>query len=165
MENYTKENLEAKTVRELRRLVVELGIVGFTKKPKATIINAIMSKMGDDDSASISVPPGTEASAEIAPKSPEKLSGVEATFQSSITKPELKPGERLSTTVQVACGASSGRFPVVGRTVAEVGEFLREVLNVDKLSTGLVNGKEVSGDYKLKIGDNLEFLKPAGKKG
>jgi hypothetical protein len=36
---------------------------------------------------------------------------------------------------------------------------------VDKLSTGLVNGKEVAGDYKLKAGDNLEFLKPAGKKG
>jgi len=47
----------------------------------------------------------------------------------------------------------------------EVGDFIREVLNVDRLSTGLVNGKEVPGDYILKEGDNLEFLKPAGKKG
>jgi hypothetical protein len=36
---------------------------------------------------------------------------------------------------------------------------------VDKLSTGLVNGKDVDGSYILKQGDVLEFLKPAGRKG
>jgi len=36
---------------------------------------------------------------------------------------------------------------------------------VDRLSTGLVNGKQVGEDYVLQAGDNLEFLKPAGKKG
>ena len=30
---------------------------------------------------------------------------------------------------------------------------------------GLVNGKEVQGDYKLKSGDSLEFMKPSGRKG
>ena len=71
----------------------------------------------------------------------------------------------MDTTIQVSCGASSGAFPVEGKNVREVGEFLREVLNVDKLSTGLVNGKEVQGDYVLKSGDNLEFMKPSGRKG
>ena len=154
MAQYKRETLEAKTVRDLRQLVVKLGIVGYTKKPKAVIIDAIMAKHGV-----------AGATAAIAADGPASLSGVEATFQSSITKPGLKPGDRLSTTVQVSCGASTGRFPVAGRAVAEVGEFLREVLNVDKLSTGLVNGKEVSSDYKLQVGDTLEFLKPAGKKG
>jgi hypothetical protein len=158
MAQYKRETLEEKTVRDLRQLVVKLGIVGYTKKPKSEIIDAIMAKYGVAT---------TSAAAAIAADGPitSALSGVEATFQSSVTKPGLKPGDRLSTTVQVSCGASSGRFPVAGRSVAEVGEFLREVLNVDRLSTGLVNGKEVASDYKLKEGDTLEFLKPAGKKG
>jgi hypothetical protein len=156
MAQYKRETLEAKTVRDLRQLVVKLGIVGYTKKPKSVIIDAIMAKHGV-----------AGATASIAADGPavKPLDGVEASFQSSVTKPGLKKGDRLSTTLQVSCGASSGRFPVAGRSVAEVGDFLREVLNVDKLSTGLVNGKEVAGDYKLKAGDTLEFLKPAGKKG
>jgi len=93
------------------------------------------------------------------------LAGIEGTFQSSITKPDAPFGHKATTTVQISCGASTGRFPVVGKTVAEVGEIMREVLNVSKLSTGLVNGKEVEGNYTLKSGDVLEFLKPAGKKG
>jgi len=159
MARYKKETLEGKTVKDLRTLVVKLGISGYTKRPKAVIIDAIMAKYGVGDSVS---------SATISKDGPAKvlpLTGVEARFQSSITKPELQKRDRLSTTIQVSCGASAGRFPVTGRSVAEVGEFLREVLNVDKLSTGMVNGKEVNGDHVLKAGDNLEFLKPAGKKG
>jgi len=157
MARYKRETLEAKTVKDLRQLVVKLGIVGQTKKPKSVIIDAIMSKYG--------VAGGSAAIAKDGPVKAAPIAGIEAKFQSSVTKPGLKKRDRLSTTIQVSCGASSGAFPVVGRSVAEVGEFLREVLNVDKLSTGLVNGKEVAGDYKLKAGDNLEFLKPAGKKG
>jgi len=157
MAQYKRETLEAKTVRDLRQLVVKLGIVGFTKKPKSVIIDAIMAKHGVAGSTTATIAADGPAA--------KPLDGVEATFQSSVTKPTLKKGDRLSTTLQVSCGASSGRFPVAGRTVAEVGDFLREVLNVDKLSTGLVNGKEVDGTYKLKAGDTLEFLKPAGKKG
>ena len=148
MARYKRETLEGKTVKELRQLVVKLGIKGKTKLPKTMIIDAIMG--GGGGGASIS---------------PKALEGVEGTFQSSLTKPDAPFGFKTSTNVQVSCGASSGRFPVVGRSVAEVGEFLREVLNVSKLSTGLVNGKEVDGNTILKEGDVLEFLKPAGKKG
>ncbi len=160
MARYKRETLESKTVRDLRQLVVKLGIVGYTKKPKAVIVDAIMSKYGVAGGASAAA-----AIAKDAPAKPAPIAGISANFQSSITNSSLKKRDRLSTTVQVSCGASTGAFPVLGRSVAEVGEFLREVLNVDKLSTGLVNGKEVAGDYKLKAGDNLEFLKPAGKKG
>lgn len=157
MARYKRETLESKTVKDLRQLVVKLGIPGFTKKPKSTIVDAIMAKYGAGGASVAADGPATAAAAPIA--------GLSASFQASVTKPSLKKRDRLSTTIQVSCGASSGTFPVIGRSVAEVGEFLREVLNVDKLSTGLINGKEVSGDYKLKAGDNLEFLKPAGKKG
>jgi hypothetical protein len=155
MAQYKRETLEGKTVKELRQLVVKLGIPGKTKLPKDLIINAIMDKYGVA---------GGGGGASVAPAS-SKLTGVEGTFQSSITKPDEPFGFKTSTNIQISCGASTGRFPVTGKTVAEVGELMREVLNVTKLSTGLVNGKEVEGDYVLKEGDILEFLKPAGKKG
>jgi len=152
MARYKRSTLEGKTVKELRQLVVKLGIKGKTKLPKNMIIDAIMGGGA-----------GGGGGATISKTGP--IQGIEGGFQSSLTKPSAPFGSRATTTVQVSCGASSGRFPVSGRKVAEVGEFLREVLNVDKLSTGLVNGKEVPGTYTLKEGDVLEFLKPAGKKG
>ena len=152
MARYKRETLEGKTVKELRQLVVKLGISGKTKLPKTMIIDAIMVSGGGGGGASIA-------------KSSGPIEGIEGAFQSSMTKPDAPFGSKTSTTIQVSCGASSGRFPVTGRTVLEVGDFLREVLNVDKLSTGMVNGQEVAGNYVLKEGDVLEFLKPAGKKG
>jgi hypothetical protein len=41
MARYKRETLEGKNVRELRQLVVKLGIKGKTKLPKAMIIDAI----------------------------------------------------------------------------------------------------------------------------
>lgn len=153
MATFTREQLNAKTSVELKRMCVdELAIPGMTKKPKAVVIDAIISKFRAASSASVS---GGKTA----------MSGVAFQAQSTITKPDAPFGSKTSTTIQVSCGASSGAFPVAGRNVSEVGEFLREVLNVDRLSTGLVNGKEVGADYVLKPGDTLEFLKPAGKKG
>lgn len=155
---FTKAQLEAMTSKGLKRMCIdELELPGLSKKDKATVIDAILAKYGT---------PGAKPSvAKSAAKPKEALKAVEFTAQSTITKPSAPFGHRASTTIQVSCGASTGSFPVIGRTVKEVGELLREVLNVDKLSTGLVNGKDSSADYVLKSGDTLEFLKPAGKKG
>jgi hypothetical protein len=153
MASFTRAELEAKTSKDLKRMCVdELGIVGVTKKPKDDVINAILAQYGGKAQASIA-------------KAPEKMTGIEFQAQSTLTKPNAPFGSKTTTTIHVSCGASSGNFPVAGKTVKEVGDFLREVLNVDRLSTGLVNGKEVGADYVLKSGDNLEYLKPAGKKG
>jgi len=135
--------------------VNELNLPGLTKKPKDDVIRAIMATYG--------VAGGTIGKATAA--GPKTLQGIAFAGQSTITKPGGAFGQKTTTTIQVSCGASSGSFPVAGRSVKEVGDFLREVLNVDRLSTGLVNGKEVDGDSILKPGDTLEFLKPAGKKG
>jgi len=148
---FNKEQLERKTSRELKRMCVEeLNLPGLTKKTKDVVVDAIMAQYGS-------------GSATISKAAP--VTGIEFTGISTMTKPDGAFGSRTTTTIHVSCGASSGNFPVVGRTVKQVGEFLREVLNVDRLSTGLINGKEADGDYVLKQGDNLEFLKPAGKKG
>jgi len=159
MSKYKRETLEAKTVRELRQLVVKLGIRGKSKLPKTMIIDAIMEGHGTAGGGASVSPKASEGPI----KAP--LAGIEGTFQSSMTRPGSEFGFKTTTTVQVSCGASSGRFPVAGRTLAEVGEFLREVLNVSKLSTGMVNGHEQSGSYVIKDGDVVEFMKPAGKKG
>lgn len=153
---FTRQRLEEMTAKELKQMCVyDLDIPGMTKKPKDVVINAILEKYG--------APSG---GASVAPaKDGGKITGMEFKGQSILTKPGAPFGSRTTTTIHVSSGASSGNFPVVGKKVGEVGEFLREVLNVDRLSTGLVNGKEVSPDYVLKEGDNLEFLKPAGKKG
>jgi len=151
--SFTREALQAKTAKDLKRMCVdELGIVGVTKQPKDDVINAIMAQYGGAAKTTIA-------------KVDKKVTGIEFSGQSTLTKPEAPFGSRTTTTIHVSCGASSGNFPVTGKTVKDVGDFLREVLNVDRLSTGLVNGKEVGADYVLKSGDNLEFLKPAGKKG
>lgn len=149
---FTREELEDKTAKALKRMCIdELGIIGVSKKPKDVVIDAILAKYGS----------GVTAEAVKV----EKLTGIEFTGQSTLTKPSAPFGSRTTTTIHVSCGASSGNFPVAGKSVKEVGEFLREVLNVDRLSTGLVNGKEVGPDYVIQSGDSLEFLKPAGKKG
>jgi hypothetical protein len=152
---FTREQLESKTAVDLKRMCVdELAIPGMTKKPKKVVIDAILAKVGSGG-----------APASVAAASTAKIAGVSFQAQSVMTKPDAPFGQKTSTTIQVSCGANSGTFPVAGRSISEVGDFLREVLNVDKLSTGLVNGTEVGGDYTLKPGDTLEFLKPAGKKG
>jgi hypothetical protein len=154
---FKREALEAKTSKDLKRMCVdELGIVGVTKKPKDDVINTIMAQYGSKAKAKASI---------AKPVSDGKITGLEFSGQSTLTKPGAPFGSRATTTIHVSCGASSGNFPVAGKTVKDVGDFLIEVLNVDRLSTGLVNGKAVDADYVLKNGDNLEFLKPAGKKG
>jgi hypothetical protein len=144
------------TSKDLKKMAFhQLGISGMSKQPKDTVIGAILAHQ--------------DSSASVAPKAAAKASGpmqgLDFTGKSVLTNENASFGHKTTTTIHVSCGASTGSFPVVGKTVREVGEFLREVLNVDRLSTGLVNGKEVDAGYVLKSGDRLEFLKPAGRKG
>lgn len=169
---FTREELEETTAKDLKRLCVdELGLVGMSKKPKDEVVNAILDdfSMAPKGSGATAIPEAAVSA--VAPlKGPvssnaKEITGIEFAARSIMTKPAAPKGGKTTTTIHVSCGASSGNFPVAGKTVKEVGDFLREVLNVDELSTGIVNGKEVAADYKLKDGDNLEYLKPAGKKG
>jgi len=156
---YLREELENMNVKnDLKPLAVEMGLVGLSKKTKAVVIEAILQSQGP-------LAPKA-ATASIAPAAAIKaMNAIEFCATSVLTKPSAKKGDKCSTTIRVSSGASSGNFPVAGRSVAEVADFLREVLNIEKMSPGLVNGKDVEGTYTLKDGDELEFLKPAGSKG
>ncbi|MHA1289937.1 MAG: Rho termination factor N-terminal domain-containing protein [Candidatus Thorarchaeota archaeon] len=41
---FTREQLDEKTVKELRGVAKNLGCVGYSKKPKATVIELIIEK-------------------------------------------------------------------------------------------------------------------------
>ena len=139
---YTREELEQSTVKELRAMCRELGITGVSKALKATIIDRIL---------------------ENSQRPIERLT-FEAT--SVLTNPRGRYGQRITTeSVHISCGASSGNFPVVGKTVGQVADFLKEVLNIDEDAISIVNGNEVDEDYVLQRGETLEFLKKAGRKG
>jgi len=157
---FTLEQLDTKTVPELRGIARNLGCVGYSKKPKATVIDLILEKQG----------PVAAATSKAKPKAaPEKkdptVKQAEFSLQSVLTKPSAKKGDKTTTTIRVSCGAAAGDFTVCGKTVGAVSEFLREVLNIDRMAQGVVNGKTVDGSYVLADGDNLEFLKAAGRKG
>ena len=157
---YTRDQLEAMNAKEMKKMAFNyLGLAGLSKKPKADVIDAIIAFQDGGKGAAVAPKKAKKA------KASGPITGLNFSGQSTLTNPSASFGSRTTTTIHVSCGASSGQFPVAGKTVKEVGEFLREVLNVDRISTGLVNGKEVGADYKLKSGDRLEFLKPAGRKG
>lgn len=157
---FTREQLDEKTVKELRGIAKNLGCVGYSKKAKAIVIDLILEKQGPAAASEAA------KATKVAPaKKDDKLNKAEFSLQSVLTKPSAKFGDKTTTTIRVSCGAAAGDFSVCGKTVGAVSEFLREVLNIDRMAQGVVNGKTVDGSYLLKDGDNLEFLKAAGRKG
>jgi hypothetical protein len=155
--SFSRDQLDEKTVKELRQIAKNMGCVGYSKKPKATVIDLIIEKQGGAAPAAPKAAPAAQKS--------DKLTQAEFSMQSILTKPSAKFGDKTTTTIRVSCGAAAGDFSVCGKTVGAVSEFLREVLNIDRMAQGVVNGKTVDGNYVLKEGDNLEFLKAAGRKG
>jgi len=170
-----RAQLEEKTVAELRAICKDQGITGMTKKRKDVIIDALMetrlpkqtaTKSAKKSASGVVKPAGVGHTAKLAKQANvEPVTRAEFQMSSVLTKPSAKAGDKCTTAIQVSCGAASGKFPVIGKTVGAVAEFLREVLNVDRLAEGMVNGDKVEGSYVLKEGDTLEFLKPAGQKG
>jgi len=148
MRNYNEEELFEKTNDELRAICRGLEIAGMSKQRKEVLVDAIMEEQEGSNT-----------------NGGKEIKGISGEFVSVLTKPDARQGDKTTTTIRVSSGASSNFFPVVGKTVAQVMDFMTEVLNVSKLSTPIVNGEESQGSYILQAGDTLEFLKPAGSKG
>lgn len=153
---YTKEQLEAKTVKELKKMCVDvLGIPGMTKKNKGIIINAILEHYNNSDD--VKEVEKVEESTEI----PEIN-----IFVKSHKRPfSNERGNNYSSTIYMTSGVVQGNYHVVGKTIKKALEVVGDILNADIKSTPIVNGNIVGMDYVLKEGDVCEFLKPAGKKG
>ena len=153
---YTRRELEEMNAKAMKRMAFnDLGLVGLSKLPKDEVIDAIIRHQA-----------GTAAGVAAAPlKAAGKITTMQGSFTSVLSKPSAQFGNKTTTTIQVSSGAATGAFDVAGKKVSDVAEFLREVLNVDRMANAVVNGKEVDGGYVIKAGDVVEFMKPAGKKG
>ncbi len=69
----------------------------------------------------------------------------------------------LENQVKVAHGANEDTFDgLVGKSVSEVRDALREAFNIPSDAIALVNGQPVTGDYRLQKNDALEFLRTSG---
>jgi hypothetical protein len=152
---YTREQLNEKSAKELKRIAYhEMGIQGITKKPKDVVISAILENQASNPVGISGFAPSSDAAPSSGP-----ISEMHGGFKT------VRDGSGYQTTIQVSCGASSGNFQVLGKTIGEVKGLLRDVLNIDASASGLVNGSNQSDAYVLKEGDKLEFLRAAGRKG
>lgn len=152
MKIYSREELNEKTVVELRELAKRYGISGVSKARKDDIIDEIETyysskEESDCDTFSTS-------------NNKEKPVYINANIHSILGKDDT-----YKSLISVSCGASSSNYPVVGKSVSYVKEIYREILNIEVESSPLVNGKQVKPTYILKSGDTLEFVKKAGTKG
>jgi len=165
--NFTTGQLNEKTVPELRAMCTNMGISGMSKQRKDYVIEKLMHAQ------TLAARRAKKAEAKrsihhvesVATGDSKTVNALEANLSSIMTKPSARSGDKCTTTIRVSAGASSGTFPVIGKTVGAVSAFLREVLNVDSLAQGVVNGKAVENDYVLVANDSLEYIKTAGKKG
>ena len=156
--NYTYDQLNAMGRDTLRRLAADLGVRGMWKAGKADCIEGIMSKQAG------TATPTPRRSSRTASR-PQPLNAVSGRFTTVVDNPDAPAGQRTTTMISVSCGASSGDFPVGGKTVGQVKALLKEALNIDYNSDGVVNGSRVSDNYPLRDTDQLEFVKKAGRKG
>lgn len=150
MADWTKvaEDLRDMTRAELREICGQKGLDCTTKTLHEDLVQKIIEKMKLDEARQASGSPDGDP-----------VTGVIATVGSFVVE------DNVRSYISVSCGASSGNFLVVGKTVSEVSDFLSEALNIDTLSEPVVNGVQVGPMYVLKSGDSLEFVKLAGKKG
>lgn len=181
---YTYENLEVMTVAELKGIVKELGVTGYSKSTKYDIIDMILSEQG------VEVTQENLAEKTIA-ELKDIARNLDMKVEKGVTKADLLNrilavdaggkdevhafGGNIEAahnmvqggpaTITVSCGASGGKFPVIGKTVNAVADFLKEILNIDPTATAMVNGETVKGNFVLGEGDNVEFVKQAGSKG
>lgn len=167
---YTKETLEAKTVKELRKMCMAAGITGMSKKRKDLLVAALLEKKGGKSKASSkktskSKSAGNIAKSAAAKETPPKLNALQFNMTSVETNPSAVKGNKFTTTIRVQSGASHGEFNVIGRKISEIKVILKDVLNVDRFAQAMVNGKLVEDTYVIKETDAVEFIKPAGSKG
>ena len=160
MASYTRDQLNSMGRDEVRRLCTAVGISGMSKERKEDCIDAILRSRSSSR-------PAVAAPAAAAPKGTAGgIGAMQFEVTSAVTNPGSAKGDRITSTLNVSCGAVSRQFSVVGYSVAQVAEFLKEALNIDSMSNAMVDGKEVSGSYVLTASDKrLEFIKPAGTKG
>ncbi len=164
----TREELAGKSKLELKTLIKQSGLeVAFsnmTSHPE--LVEAIMQAQEARDAAA--PPPVQEAPPAGGRQRGRARQQVEVDQQPPEedipTPPNGNGNGKARKKLRVACGASSGQYPVVGMTVGSIRQELRDILNIGSEYMPRVLGSQVDNDYVLKEGDDLEFVRNAGDK-
>jgi hypothetical protein len=156
---FTETELWDKTRAELKEICAELSVNYKVKDTKETLIDLVLDKQEELEDEVDEVEPEKEVPVGAA----AARDGGVVYLNTQVSS--VRVGDGIENGISVSCGANSGNFPVVGKTVEEVADFLREALNIDVQSSPLVNGRAVGNDFVLSSGDSLEYTKAAGRKG
>jgi len=70
-----------------------------------------------------------------------------------------------SLNVNISNGAEDFDLPLANQKIQAIMTNMRELLNLGATVQAVVNGEQVGVDHEVKAGDQVEFAKPAGKKG
>jgi hypothetical protein len=150
------KELRSLTVKELKVECREDDLTGYSKLSKDELVKILVASNRKKTRGVIKPSTGKGVQA---PSTKGPLKDISFEVESH------KTGSKIDSMITCSSGVNSGEFPVVGRSVAEVADFLKEILNVSSMADGLVNGDKAEASYILQEGDTLEFVKPAGSKG
>jgi len=154
---FVRRELAEKSKSELKDICDDLGIYYRAKSTNDFLVNLILNHQAlEEDDASMDTSNDSE---------PSSGSSDSVSYLNAGLAAVREEDGSVNALIYVTCGASTGNFPIVGKSVAAAGELLREALNIDISSTPIVNGARVSWDYVVEEGDSLEFTKPSGRKG
>ena len=151
------KELRSLTVKELKEECRDQGLTGYSKLSKDALVKALVANNRKNARGATIKP--VKGKGKQAPSTKGPLRDISFEVESH------KTGSKIDSMITCSSGVNSGEFPVVGRSVAEVADFLKEILNVSSMADGLVNGDKAAASYILQEGDTLEFVKPAGSKG
>jgi len=169
---YSTDQLKEMTVKELKNICKEMGISGYSRASKDTLLQMIEGAQS--------------TSSELEGKSVKELrrmareAGV--TGYSRMRKTELvealnqKPvsmRKKEQEGVNIKCHVTLiNREDFVGKTINEVISYIESsatakmAFNLPKSYVIMLNGSQVRNkDYVLKAGDELEFVAKTGRKG
>ena len=152
--NHSRDELSGKSKIELKQIIKEEGYdIAFTN---STLHSELMDAILAAQVARASAPP---------PRRQERVEPDPDTVEAQQAVDEDDDDEEVNTPkVRVACGASSGMYPVVGQTVGKIRQELTDILNIGRDHQPRVNGKEVDANFVLREGDSLEFVRKSGDK-
>jgi len=141
---FTQSDLEEKTKDELKGILKNLGGTGYSKQTKDALVDNILETSSSTSTIT-------------------KESGPIKAISFQIDSKRIDGG--IDSKATVSCGANSGNWNVVGKTVGQVSSILREAINIPTNSQAVVNSEKVDDSYVIKKGDTVEYMKVAGRKG
>ncbi|HBK34253.1 TPA: hypothetical protein DEP34_03725 [Candidatus Uhrbacteria bacterium] len=166
--NFTREELAGKSKLELKSLIkqssLDVAFTNMTSHPE--LVEAIMQAQEKRDAAA--PPPAQEEAPPVGGRqrgrARQQLEEDQRPPEEDAPPPPPNGNGKAKKKIRVACGASSGQYPVAGMTVGNIRQELRDILNIGSEHMPRVNGASVDNDYVLKEEDSLEFVRNAGDK-